>query len=196
MTADVIYDVKIERYTKALSAALRGLQADERSDIVAEIGAHLEHRLGEGKLDAAIEGLGTPAVCARAFRDELTLQTAFNDGGPGRTFGALVTLATRRVIAATGLFTASLFLLISIGMAFSGIAELFAPDVVGLWSHNSTKEIAFGIQNMSPNEAYSEHLGSWYFPFASLLAVGLYVFSHRIGLLSLKLMIGRKHPLG
>ncbi len=190
------HNEKIERYTKALSVALRGLQADERSDIVAEIGAHLEYRMLEGKLDVAIEGLGAPAVCARAFRDELTLQTAFNDGGPGRTFGALVTLATRRVIAATGLFIASLFLLTSIGMAFSAVAELFAPEAVGLWTHNSTKNIAFGVQSGSPNESYSEHLGAWYFPFASLIAVGLYVFSHRIGLLFLKLMIGRKHPLG
>lgn len=189
-------DEKIERYTKALRFALRGLQADERSDIVAEIGAHLEHRMSEGMLDVAIEGLGSPAVCARAFRDELTLQTAFNDGGPGRTFGALVTLATRRLIAAIGLFIASLFLLTSIGMGFSAIAKLFAPDAVGLWTHNSSNHIAFGILSASPNEAFSEHLGLWYFPFASLLAVGLYLFSHRIGLWFLKLMIGRKHPLG
>lgn len=188
-------DEKIKRYTKALSLALRGLPADERSDIVAEIGAHLEHRLAEGKLEAAFDGLGSPAICARAFRDELTLQTAFNDGGPRRTFGALVTLATRRVIAALGLFIASLFLITAIGMAFSAVAELFTPNSVGLWTHNSTKDVAFGIQNVSPNDAYTEHLGIWYFPLASLLALVLYLFSHRISLLFLKLMIGRKLPI-
>lgn len=189
-------DDKIKAYKKALSTALRGLPADERSDIVAEIGAHLEHRMSEGKLDGAIAGLGSPSACARAFRGELTLQTAFNDGGPGRTFSALVTLATRRVIAAIGVFIASLFLMASIGMAFSAVAEIFAPDAVGLWTRNNAEEVVFGFLRTVPDNSYSEHLGAWYFPFANLLAVGLYLLSHRIGLLFLKLMIGRKHPLG
>ena len=154
------------------------MPADERSDIVAEIGAHLEHRLAEDKLDTAFEGLGSPAVCARAFRDELTLQTAFNDGGPGRTFGALVALASRRVIAAIGLFIASLFLMIAIAMAVSAVAELFMPNSVGLWTHNNTQNLVFGIPSVTPNDVYTEHLGLWYFPIASLLALVLYLFSH------------------
>jgi len=183
----MIQDDSIEHYTQALFAALRGLPADERSDIVKEIKAHLEHRKAEGKLDAAFDGLGSPVVCARAFRDELTLQSAFNDGGPQRTFGALVTLATRRVIAAIGLFIASLFL---------AVAKIISPNSVGLWTHNSTNQFAFGMFGGSPSDTYTEQLGLWYFPLASLLAVVLYLFSHRIGLLFLQLMIVRKRPVG
>lgn len=192
----MIQDDSIEHYTQALFAALRGLPADERSDIVKEIKAHLEHRKAEGKLDAAFDGLGSPVVCARAFRDELTLQSAFNDGGPQRTFGALVTLATRRVIAAIGLFIASLFLMIAIGMAVSAVAKIISPNSVGLWTHNSTDQFAFGMFGGSPSDTYTEQLGLWYFPLASLLAVVLYLFSHRIGLLFLQLMIARKRPVG
>lgn len=186
---------KIKHYTKALSAALRGLPADERSDIIAEIKAHLEHRLAEGKLDAAIDGLGSPAVCGRAFRDELTLQTAFHDGGPRQTFGTLMTLATRRGIAAIGLFIASLCLIMAIGMALSAIAEILFPNSVGLWTHNTTNHVSFGAFSNAPNVAYTEHLGLWYFPLASLLAVAFYLFGHRIGHVFLKLMIGRNRPL-
>ncbi|MEP6343006.1 MAG: hypothetical protein ABJ275_06795 [Maricaulaceae bacterium] len=187
---------KVETYTHALSKALRGLSNDELSDIVAEIRSHLEHRAAEGQLDAAIKGLGTPAICARAFRDELTLQDAFNAGSPGRTFSALITLATRRFIAAMGLFFASLFLMTSIGLAFSAVAKIFAPNAVGFWVDKGTKDFMFGVLPTAPKAGYAEVLGLWYVPMAGIVAIGLFLFGHQIGQLFLKLMMSRHRPLG
>lgn len=185
----------VELYLKQLSKALRGLPDDERDDILTEIGAHLEHREAEGKLDEAFLGLGTPAACARAFRDELLLQTAFDDGGPGRTFGALLALATRRFIAAFGLLFASMFLIMSIGMAVTAVMEILTPETVGLWINNSRQEFVFGTIKGAPGYGYSEVLGRWYFPVAIVLAVALYIVSQLTGRGFLKLMIGRQKNL-
>lgn len=185
----------IEHYLKQLSKALRGLPIAERDDILAEIGAHLEHRKGEGKLDAAIADLGTPAASARAFRDELMLQAAFDDGGPRQTFGALLSLATRRTIAALGLLFASMLLIMSIAMAVTAVVEMINPETVGLWVNNSGQDFVFGTIKNLPGETYSEVLGRWYFPVAIVLAVALYIVSQLTGRGFLKLMIGRQKIL-
>ena len=185
----------VELYLKQLSKALRGLPGDERDDILTEIGAHLEHREEEGELEAALLGLGTPAACARAFRDELLLQTAFDDGGPGQTFGALLALATRRTIAAFGLLFAGMFLITSIAMAVSAVMEMINPETVGLWINNSGQGFVFGMIRNLPGETYSEVLGRWYFPIATVLAVALYIVSQLTGRGFLKLMIGRQKTL-
>jgi len=190
---------QIDRYIKALSKALRGIPTAEVEDIIAEIGAHLDHRAGEGKLETALAELGSPAVCARAFRDELLLQTAFNDGGPARTFGALLALGTRRLIAAVGLLFASFFLILSIAMAVSAIAEIFSPETVGLWVGSGGGSFVFGTVNNLPGETYTEVLGRWYFPAAGMLAVLLvllYLISHLTARGFLKLMVGRRQILG
>jgi len=185
---------EIAHYKNALSKALRGLPDAERDDIVAEIGAHLDHRNTQGKLNEAIAELGSPASCARAFRDELTLQTAFNDGGPARTLGALAILATRHIIAMLGLFITGLFLIMSFAMALTGIAELFTPETVGLWVEQGGAGFSFGMVGEQSDEVYREYLGGWYFPVAVLLSVVLYLLSQWIGRAFLKLMMGRSLP--
>ncbi|MEO9971041.1 MAG: DUF1700 domain-containing protein [Hyphomonadaceae bacterium] len=185
----------IELYLKQLSKALRGLPDDERDDILNEIGAHLEHREDEGQLETALQSLGTPAACARAFRDELMLQAAFDDGGPRQTFGALLSLATRRTVAAFGLLFAGMLLIMSIAMAVSAVVEMINPETVGLWVNNGGQDFVFGTIKNLPGETYSEVLGRWYFPVAIVLAVALYIVSQLTGRGFLKLMIGRQKIL-
>lgn len=185
----------VELYLKQLSKALRDLPDDECNDILTEIGSHLEHRDEEGKLDAAFLSLGTPVACARAFRDELLLQTAFDDGGPRQTFGVLLTLGTRRAIAAFGLLIASMFLVASIAMAVSAVMEMLNPDTVGLWINDVDQGFVFGLIKNPPGDTYSEVLGRWYFPVAIVLAVALYLASQMTGQGFLKLMISRQKTL-
>lgn len=126
-------DKAIERYLSGLARALRVLREEDRSDILAEIRAHLEHRAQEGRADEAIKALGSPETCARGFLEEIKIQDAFADGGPTKTVGALLALASRRITAAAGLFVSLVFFLLAAGFVITAAVEVVAPEKAGLW---------------------------------------------------------------
>jgi len=183
---------EIKSYIKALTARLKGLDADERADIAAEIAAHLEYRASEGRLDEAMAALGSPAKCAQGFLDELSIQTAFDQGGPTRTIGALFSLAAKRSLAAFGLFFSGVFLLASIGFLLTGVSELVMPDATGLWRNETGTAFSFGIidPDMRDN-GHSEILGLWYIPVAAALALLCFLLSQWIGRFFLKIMMSK-----
>ncbi|OFW99913.1 MAG: hypothetical protein A3E78_04860 [Alphaproteobacteria bacterium RIFCSPHIGHO2_12_FULL_63_12] len=194
----------IENYLRGLSKALRALPDRDRDDIVAEIRAHLEHRTGEGKLAEAIKSLGAPDACARSFIEEMKIQTAFADGGAVKTFGALLTLASRRVTATAGLFVSLVFFLLAAGFAFTGLAEIVAPDKAGLWVGPDSGSIMIGTFDtpatpdtpLPPGapEPPREILGRWLIPFAAGMSVLFFVIGQISSRLFIRLMMRRKSP--
>lgn len=184
---------RIDGYMKSLARALRGLDEEDREDIVREIRAHLEFRAGENRLDEALRALGTPEGCARGFMDELKLQTAFADAGPAKTFGALMALASRRATASVGLFVSGVFFLLAFGFAWTGVMEIVTPEKAGFWIDRAADIYAFGVID-DPSGSTREILGRWLLPVAAGLSVLSFVIGQSLGRFFVRLMMKRAHP--
>jgi hypothetical protein len=186
--------VRIEDYLKSLSRALRALADRDRDDIVAEIRAHLEHRASEGKLGQAMKALGAPEDCARSFIEELKIQSAFADGGPVKSIGALLALASQRTTAAAGLFISGIFFVMAAAFVFVTFYEMVSPESVGLWSDPATGSFFFGAMDEPIPPAARELLGRWMIPVSAALAVVSFVIGQKLARLFIRLMV-RKKPL-
>lgn len=185
---------KIGDYVRSLARALRALPECDRDDIVAEIRAHLEHRAGEGKLLDAVKALGAPEVCARAFIEEMKIQSAFADGGATKTFGALLALASRRATATAGLFFSGIFFVMAAAFVFIAFYEVVSPEKVGLWSDPVNGSFFFGTMDQPAPATATERLGRWLIPVASALAVLSFVFAQALSRFFIRLMMRRKSP--
>lgn len=192
---------KIEDYLAKLSRALRALPARDRDDIIAEIRAHLDHRAGEGKLAEALKALGSPDECARSFIEEMKIQSAFADGGPAKTFGALLALASRRATASVGLFVSLFFFLLATGFAFTALAEIVTPELAGLWVGPEANTFILGTFDPPPPpptpdapEPPREILGRWLIPVALAFAVLFFIIGQWLARFFVRLMAKRKSP--
>ncbi len=185
-------DKKIETYIAALTRALRALPEADCADIVAEIRAHLEHRAREGRLAEAMKALGSPEICARGFLDEIKIQDAFADGGPAKTVGALLALASQRLTATAGLFVSFVFFALAAGFGFTAVAEIVTPERAGLWVNNDLGMFMMGTLD-APPPATRELLGRWLFPVAVGLAVLSLVIGQSLARFFVRLM-ARKRP--
>lgn len=183
---------RIEDYLRALSRALRALPDRDRDDIVAEIRAHLDHRASEGKLDDALKALGGPEACARTFIEEMKIQSAFADGGPAKTFGALLALASVRATATAGLFISSIFFMTAAAFMFVAFYEMVSPEQVGLWSDPAMGSFIFGMQDDLPSPTARELLGRWMIPVSGALAVLTFVAGQWLARFFIRLMMRRK----
>ncbi|MEK7265497.1 MAG: hypothetical protein AAB227_05290 [Pseudomonadota bacterium] len=181
---------KIDDYVRGLTRALRALP--DREEIIAEIRAHLDHRAGEGKLGEAITALGPPDACARSFIEEMKVQSAFADGGPAKTFGALLALASQRVTAATGLFFSGIFFVMAAAFVFVGFYEMVAPETVGMWSDPATGSFFFGAMDDPTLPSAHELLGPWMIPVSGVLAVVSFVIGQKLSRFFIRLMMRRK----
>ena len=180
---------KIETYVRELSRALSILKEKDRDDILLEIRSHLEHREEENRLDEALASLGSAKECARGFFEEIRLQHAFTDGGPTKTIGALLALASRRITAAFGLLAAGIFYLMSVGFALTAIAEVVAPELAGLWINSDKGIFFFGVIDPATTAAATEVLGGWVIPVAAILAVLSFICGQWLGRFFIRLMM-------
>ena len=194
----------IESYLKGLTRALRALPATDRDEITAEIRAHLEHRAREGRLTEALQGLGSPEKCARGFLEEIRIQDAFADGGPQKTVGALVALASRRVTAAAGLFVSGVFFLVAVGFAITAAVEVVAPDKAGLWVGREAGVYVLGTYDAptppvaptvpgapAPPAPPREVLGRWLLPVAAGISVLALIIGQWLARFFVRLMAQR-----
>lgn len=172
---------RIDEFTKHLSRMLLRMDEASRTEIVAEIRSHLEIRAEEGRLDEAFSALGSPLSCARGFFDELKLQEAYVEGGVRNTIGALMSLASRRIWAAIGLFISAIFFTFSIGFALTAIVEVAAPEFAGLWVGNQPSNFIFGISSLNNSTGMTDILGSWLIPIAIATAVFTLVCGQWLG---------------
>jgi len=185
-------DKKIADYVRALTRALSALPERDRADIVGEIRSHLDYRAAEGKLADAIKALGSPERCARGFIEEMRIQSAFADGGPAKTFGALLALASARITAAVGLFFSGILYLMAIAFVFVGFSEMVAPESVGLWSDPVSGSFFFGTMDLPAPPTAKELLGRWMIPVAGALAVLAFVAAQWLTRLFLRLMMAKR----
>lgn len=198
-------DKAIETYLKGLRRALRTLPDSDRDEIAAEISAHLDHRAREGRLDEALRALGSPEKCARGFLEEIKIQDAFADGGPTKTVGALLALASRRATAAAGLFVSGVFFLIAAGFAITAAVEVAAPDKAGLWVGREAGVYILGTYDApappdappapgapGPPAPPEELLGRWLLPVAAGLSVLTFIIGQWLARVFLRLMARRK----
>lgn len=196
---------RIKSYVDRLARALRSLPEADRADIVAEIRSHLDHRARENRLDETLRSLGSPDQCARGFLDEIKIQDAFADGGPAKTVGALVALASRRVTAAAGLFVSVVFFLIAAGFVITAGVEVVAPEKAGLWIGEEQGVFILGTYDApAPPDAPPapgappplppprEVLGRWLLPVAAALAVLAFVIGQWLARFFVRLMAQRK----
>ena len=180
---------KLETYMRELSRALSGLKANDRDDILLEIRSHLEHRKSEDRLHEALASLGSAKECAQGFYEEIRLQDAFTDGGPTKTIGALLALASRRITAAFGLLVAGIFYLMAAGFALTGVAEVVTPELAGLWVNADKGMFFFGIIDSDTTESATELLGAWLIPVAAGLAVLAFICGQWLGRFFIRLMM-------
>ena len=180
---------KIEPYMRELSHALSSLKESDRDDILLEIRSHLEHREEENRLDEALASLGSAKECARGFYEEIRLQDAFTDGGPTKTIGALLALASRRMTAASGLLAAGIFYLMAAGFALTAVAEVVTPELAGLWVNGDKGVFFFGIIDSNTTENATELLGAWLIPVAAGLAVLTFICGQWLGRFFIRLMM-------
>lgn len=178
---------RIDDYIRAFARGLSPLSESDRNDIVSEIRAHLELRAGEDRLDEAFKALGAPGDCARGFLEEMKIQSAFADGGPAKTFGALFSLASRRALAALGLFVSGVFFLFSAGFAITAIVEIVAPDAAGLWIDPEKNIFALGV--VDAEDGAKEILGRWLIPVAAALSVMSLLAGQWLARLFIRLMM-------
>jgi hypothetical protein len=189
----------IETYLKGLRRALRALPENDRDEIVAEIRAHLDHRAREGRLQEAMKAVGAPEKCARGFLEEIRIQDAFADGGPAKTVGALVALASRRVTAAAGLFVSVIFFLLAAGFVITAGVEIVAPDKAGLWVNRQAGVFVLGTYEAPPpapgapaTPPTPELLGRWLFPVAAAGSVLSFIIGQWLARFFVRLMAVRK----
>lgn len=174
-------NTEIETYLKDLSRFLQGLPKSEREDIADEIRAHLEQRQCEDRLEETMQALGSAEQCARGFYEQRQIDVALREGGIARTVSTLANFATKRLLAAIGLATSSVLFAFAIAFGCIAVAEIMAPQHVGLWLNSKGGVYRFGITSTPPKDEYVEVLGLGITPLAVVLAVGAMVGGHSIG---------------
>jgi hypothetical protein len=199
MTAEETGGEKVADYVKKLARALRSVPESDRADIVDEIRTHLLHRAREGRLEEAIRSLGPPETCARSFLDEMKIQDAFADGGPAKTVGALLALASRRATATAGLFVSLVFFLLAAGFVVTAGVEVVAPDKAGLWVNKEAGVFILGTYEAPPTPPGApappptrELLGRWLLPVAAGASVLCFVIGQWLARFFVRLMARRK----
>jgi len=169
----------IHQYLKSLSKYLARLEKPATEDVIREIESHiydaLEQREKEGNpasVEAILAGFGDPRDLAASYVEHMLEGTA-----PPKGFRAIQRVkkgATRGLFVATALvgFGFSLALLVT------GIAKIFEPDMVGLWTTESANSVMMGIRH-TPSDA-TELLGWWIVPIALGLGLGLAYWTKRL----------------
>ena len=168
-------DPRITRFLDRVETYLAPLPKTEREDILAEVKSHLidSEAAGAGKLEAALEGLGSPEAFARQYLDDEALRKALAGGGPADLFLSVLRRAPRSVGALIGFAgVAGLYLF---ALSFYGIVilDLTHPEQTGLWVGDGMEPFFLGmISGSGPGPGVRDVAGPWIIPLALGLAVG------------------------
>jgi len=169
----------IHQYLTALSKYLARLEKAAADDVIREIESHIYDALEQQEIDgdpvdakAILAGFGDPRDLAAGYVEHMLEGKA-----PPKGFKAIQRVkkgATRGLFAVTALlgFGFSLVLLVT------GVAKIFEPDLVGLWTTESANSVMMGMRH-TPDGA-SELLGWWIVPIALGLGLGFAYWTKRI----------------
>ena len=170
----------IHQYLQELNRYLARLSKAEAQEVIREIESHIFDAIEQGEaagqaVDATtiLTGFGQPRELAAQYVAHITT------GAPPPTgFKAIqkmkqgVTIGLYYSMALFGFsIAASLMALV--------IAELVAPELVGIWSAANGNSFAIGFASPSlPPE--QEKLGAWIVPIASLVAIAIFEITRRV----------------
>jgi len=167
-------EMNIETYLTRLRASLRKMPAEDREEILREIGAHIRECSSEahgneadGKVDKILRRLGPPEVLAAQYGQDELIQRASRSVSPWLILRATVLLAKR------GMEGLALFLGVLVGYALGGGFILTAllkpifPRETGLWIGPHLFDLGLRLPN--PHSPVHEVLGWSYIPVALCL---------------------------
>jgi uncharacterized membrane protein len=163
----------IRNYIKSLTKYLARLEKTDAEEVIREIESHiydaLELQEQEGSQSGAqsiLDGFGEPRELANRYVEHMLKGTP-----PPAGFRAIQSVKkgmTKSLYYSMGLFGYS----IALGLIIFGLAKVFMPDMVGVWSaaQGNSVTITFS-EHIYPNS--KELLGYWFIPIA--ISLGLVV---------------------
>lgn len=176
-----------ERYVSRLEAALAGLDAAERAEIVQEIRNHVAEACAAGRpADAVLAALGPADVLARAYALELALNAPDDRRLAG--FGRL--LAVIALVAAGGFvtfFVVSMLFLAGVGFGAGGLAMMAIGVLEGAGIHLP------GVQMNGVAPVWAVLLGAATLAVGALSFLGLYAYV-RVLIRALRRVLPRRSP--
>lgn len=181
---------KIDAYLNRIRSRLRGVRAEERSEILEELRSHLLEKAAAGGMtgaavDAALESLGSPEESAREYVTDELLARAEVSRSPLRILDSLFRWASLSIAgffvllgSVTGYFFGVVFLLVA-------VLRPFHPETAGLWvSRGRAGDLSFSLRMGFgyPPVAGREVLGWWIVPIGLLAGCLLLTLTTRFGL--------------
>jgi hypothetical protein len=170
----------MDDYLHRIEAQLRtrGINAAERSEMLAELKSHLIDRIAEfqaeGSLDPlgqALIALGNPIEIASELAATANLRVASRSFFPARLLAAAWSMA-RKFGYGLRLFASGLVgYTLSLGGLLAAVMKIILPNKVGFWVGD------FGVVwGIPPNTAFARELaGNWFIPISAWLAILLAV---------------------
>jgi hypothetical protein len=180
---------KLNEWLARLRANLRGLPADEISDIVEELRSHALERGGGGpgaltaaSMTLALTALGDPRELAGLYLSERMAARVELNRSPWLILTTVYRLAGMSLDACCVLLFSTIGYAIGGGFVLTALAKPFWPHRVGLWllpSGGADLGISMG-HTLHP--VGQELLGWWIIPLGLLLGAAILFLTWRFGL--------------
>jgi len=170
----------IKKYVKTLCDELMALPQQQRLSIADEIGAHLEARAVDGRLDEALSGLGSPKACATAYLKELSLMdrgdTVVQENVPHKR--SLLTQIWGRISTIIGFAVTGWLYFYMVIFVLCIVFELLKPSHSGMWLNAGG--FHWGLISEYKYDVATEVLGLWYLPLNILLVAGFFMLAEAV----------------
>ena len=201
---------KIDAYLKRVRKALRGMPSDDADEIIAELHSHILDRAAAGGgeaaaagrgeapvdggeapvagVDAAIHGLGSPESLASQYATEALMIRAQVSRSPVVLMQSLFRWAG---LSAAGFFVclgALVGYVLAAVLLLCALVKPFRPHTAGLWTSNGADglNLGFHLGFGASTPQGKEILGWWIIPIGLALGYGLFVWTTRCALWSVR----------
>jgi uncharacterized membrane protein len=130
----------IDAYLMRLKSSLKGLPAQEVTEIVREIGGHIAERLessgetGEPALAQVLHGLGEPQAIASQYQTRAMLVRARASSSPTLIFLATLRWGMRSLAGALMCLVGFAGYALTLGFLGCALLKPIQPDHVGMWA--------------------------------------------------------------
>lgn len=170
----------IHNYFKSLTKYLARLEKTDAEEVIREIESHIydamELQEQEGEQSGAqsiLDGFGEPRDLANRYVEHVLKGTP-----PPSGFRAIQSVkkgVTKSLYYSMGFFGFG----IAFGLIILGLAKLFMPDMVGVWSAAEGNSVTITLSEHT-YENSKELLGYWFIPIAITLGLGVARLTKRV----------------